>query len=113
MSVHLHWFQIWPPSGTTCIRRSQFFIPKDIKNTYVTADDTSLGALQPSKASSHRPRYCNISNGITIVQASVEKDIEHRYLDTNVRLEKYTHYTLWEIRMSALLSNQSESGTYI
>ena len=74
------------------IKRGQFFIPKDIKNTYVTADDTSLGALQPSKASSHRPRHWNISMGITIVQASVKKDMEHRYQDTNVKIEKYIQY---------------------
>ena len=43
-------------------RRSQFFIQKDIKNANRnTADNTSIGALQPCKASPHRPRHWNIS----------------------------------------------------
>ena len=54
---------------------SQFFIPKDIKNKFIKADNTSSGSLQPSKASSHRPGHWNISMAITIDQASVVKNM--------------------------------------
>ena len=50
--------------------------------THIVADDTSLGALQPSKASPHRPRHWNISMGILIVQASVMDD----NIDTKIRM---------------------------
>ena len=70
---------------------SQFFIPKIvIKNTYITADDTSLGALQPSKASPHTPRHWNISMGILIVQASVIDD----NIDTKIQDINYIKYIL-------------------
>jgi len=50
--------------------------------THIVADDTSLGALQPSKASPHRPRHWNISMGILIVQASVMDD----NIDTKIQM---------------------------
>ena len=53
-------------------RRSHFFIQKDLKNTYRnTADNTSMGALQPIKASPPGTSHWNISTAITIAQASV------------------------------------------
>ena len=62
---------------------NQFLIPKDVvKTTYIAAGDTSLGALQPSKASPHRPRHWNISMGILIVQASVMDD----NIDTKIQM---------------------------
>ena len=70
-------------SYTSFFLESQFFIPKVvIKNTHIVADDTSLGALQPSKASPHRPRHWNISMGILIVQASVIDD----NIDTKIQM---------------------------
>ena len=50
--------------------------------THIVADDTSLGALQPSKASPHTPRHWNISMGILIVQASVMDD----NIDTKIQM---------------------------
>ena len=75
----------WPQSGKIGSKHltSQFFIPKVvIKNTHIVADDTSLGALQPSKASPHRPRHWSISMGILIVQASVIDD----NIDTKIQM---------------------------
>ena len=50
--------------------------------THIVADDTSLGAFQPSKGSPHRPRHWNISMGILIVQASVMDD----NIDTKIQM---------------------------